>query len=154
MQLVFDLDDTLIATREAKLQAYWEQVPGLKESVVPPSNFHEISWERWATKEQHQQMQMRLSRWLMWRSHELPAMRLLMAAGGMILTSCSPGSLGLLTTRWPQLHRFPIVRVDNAYEKLQWLKDNEPTHGGIYFDNDHDLLERVREETKWQTIRA
>jgi hypothetical protein len=85
----------------------------------------------------------------------LPAGRLLLQTGGVVLSGCSRESLDAVLKTYPLLadsKRITICCEFNVTDKVQWL--NRQPVPGYYFDDWHVARGRVREETKWIPVDA
>lgn len=153
MHLVFDLDETLVATAEANRAAYKSL------GVEPPANFHQIPWQDWTTAHLHDQKQERLPLYLKQKVYNklLPCFRLFWhnTQISTILTNASDKSMETIVDCYPALryHKDRIFNNMKPDQKFDWLLDNEGP--GIYFDDNSSLIERIkqlRDVTKWQTV--
>lgn len=142
MRLVFDLDETLVHTKEANRQAY------ACVGAWPPQDFHVRPWQEWCGKDTHERKMQVLDKFrgLMTPG---PAFYLLVRAGGSILTNASTGSLSVILGAFPVLREFETYHEHDPEMKIRWLRTETP---GAYFDNSLRMVERVRRETGWQAV--
>lgn len=144
MNLVFDLDGTLVDSWPAHLAAY------NSIGVDPPPEGKFLPASVWLKNEElHRRKQECFAKYA-GLIRELPLMDLYKKAGGTILTGASPNSVITIMSAL-DIH-FPIRFTGlNQEQKLFWLND---IGSGIYFDDDLDFLSRVETETNWQVINA
>lgn len=145
MRLVFDLDGTLVDTREANRRAY------LTIGVTPPDDFHQIPWQSWVAPERHAAKQEIFAQFLPVHGKLLPAYTEVMSrTGGVILTNASERSVAVVLQTFPELVRYDLVHGVPPRAKPGWLAEHGET--GIYFDDSSFTLELVRNHTRWQTV--
>lgn len=148
MRLVFDLDGTLIETREANLAAY------RSIGIEPPGDFHIRPWQEWVSPENHEKKQDVLPRFMLEHSKLLPAHAILAAMAGecncQVLTNASDRTLEIVRVLFPVFRRYTIRNNMSPDMKLEFLKSRAAS--GIYFDDNEELVERVRKETRWQAV--
>jgi hypothetical protein len=144
MNFVFDLDETLVATKKANYEAY------LSIGVVPPEDFWKTPWESYCSKAVHDKKQSAFKRELMLHGDWLPCYELLKYYGGQIITNASDRSVEIVTEVFPPLRRYKITNNLSHDKKIDWLQNAKPI--GVYWDDQCEFIKRVREETKWQAI--
>jgi len=147
MNIVFDLDECLVSTREAHAMAYRSL------GVEPDGLSRHLPAKCWMKDPV-----------LYERKHEvfpgflrqygkiLSTMPLFirMSADAVILTGTSRRSVDALIDWFPPLEwAAEILTTMDSEDKIAWFNDHEP---GVYFDDWTVFVERVREETKWQAI--
>lgn len=159
MLLAFDLDETLVATRDANIWAY-ERV-----GVRPPSNFHLVPWQNWISDEVHARKQKFLPEGLSRHGRLLPASRILLASGAdansemstirVIVTRASKESLEAIRGAYPHLFR-SVTRIFFALtdqQRLNVLQRLYPEMTGLYFDDDESTCDDVaRLSDRWRSI--
>lgn len=144
MLLVFDLDETLISTRRASLEAYHSC------GVEPPADFHTRPWQEWCSYEDHEAKQDALPRFLPLYVEFLPCYHMIYRfTGGIILTNAARRSIETLYKVLPETRDWNIISEMKPAMKFDWLSSREP---GIYFDDNTLLVDRLRRETRWQAI--
>lgn len=143
MKLVFDLDGTLVRTREANLEAYRSL------GVDPPQDFDVRPWQEWCSPEDHERKLVVYPKYVRMLATLLPAYRLLEASGGTILTNSNRKSLDAVVAVFPQLAVYACLFEHTPDMKLNLLRRAKP---GVYFDDSTSMVRRVREETAWQAI--
>ncbi len=149
MRLVFDLDECLVATREANRRAYLEVgfvVPDTPELRYRPAS----EWPTQPTPEQRERKHDVFERHLRDRGRLLEAARLLRLNSAIVLTGTSIRSVQSICRVFPQLGELVFHTGMTPEQKLVWLRSQ--TRTGIYFDDWTDMVRRVREETSWQAI--
>lgn len=152
MKLVFDLDGTLVSTREANLAAY------RSIGVEPPENFHVRTWQSWCTHESHERKQDALPQFAD-RIRKLPLSHLFIRAtvrntnnlSTFILSNASRRSFSIIFQAFPFLGQARTFFIEYDQEKkLSWLRDNGP---GIYFDDDLHFVDTVRSRLRnWEGV--
>lgn len=144
MRLVFDLDGCCIANRQATFLAY--KAAGVMD---PPKDWFYKSG--WATEEQRLVKNRLYPSLLRKRGKILPAGRILLQTGGIILSGCSRDSLEIVLSAFPQFARPDIACLCeySMEQKLEFLKREKP---GVYFDDWTTMVERVKGETQWQVV--
>lgn len=144
MHLVFDLDETLISTREANFRAY------VSCGITPPVDFHVRPWQEWCTHEQHEAKQDALPEFLPKLIRLLPCYTHIFAkTGGIVLTNASKRSLDTICRALPVVCSWNILSEKTPAMKLEWLRKTPP---GLYFDDNTQLIENIRRETRWQAV--
>lgn len=144
--MVFDLDGTIVYNRKATLVAYIKA--GVKQF---PKDWYYTNG--WATEEQRKTKNLIYPRALREHGRILPAGRLLLQTGGIVLSGCSPESLATFFKVFPEFIKGGgtwITRCSQE-DKLSRLR---LLGGGIYFDDHADTLTKVREMPGWLTIDA
>lgn len=143
MNLAFDLDGTLVDTRDANTAAY------RAAGIEPHPDHWRIRWETWCTKEQHDAKQEHFPVMLRKYGRLLPASEILFRVGGQILTNASQRSVNAVTWVFPKLLG-RICHNNLSHDlKVEMLKHTPP---GIYFDDLEDVCTRIRKETGWQAV--
>lgn len=146
MLCVFDLDGTLISTREANRRAY-EEV-----GADPPANFHQISWNLWTSAWIHDRKNELLPRMLRECGRVLPLMDLaLEQRNTIVLSNCSDAALAAMREIWPELQRLTIHNRMNSAAKATHIKKSF-SERGAYFDDCVSTCHLVRLVTGWQTV--
>lgn len=149
LRLVFDLDETLVATREANRAAYAEI--GV---TLPPESDHRphAEWRVAIDPEARQRKHEVFEKHLRQRGRLLPAHRFLYVNYNsvVILTGTSQESWCTICRLFPNLSPFPAHCNMGPDAKIKWLLAQTQT--GIYFDDWDYMVRRVREETSWQAI--
>lgn len=143
MRLVFDLDGTLVRTREANQAAY------ASIGVDPPIDFDVRPWQEWCSPEDHARKVEVFPKYLATMATTLPTLSILRATGGSILTNCHRKSWEAIKTVFPELRAYVIFYEKTPDEKISLLNAGKP---GVYFDDSPSMVRRVREETAWQAI--
>lgn len=144
MHLVFDLEGTLVSTREANRRAY------MLCGVTPPDDFHIRPWQEWCTRKQHEDKQDVLPGLMREHIALLPCFYVVYSkTGGLVLTNAAERSLNAICDAMPVIRTWTIYPEHTPEMKLSWLK-SRPT--GVYFDDNTKLIEKIRRETRWQTV--
>jgi len=144
MRHVFDLDETLVSTREANLRAYKHI------GVEPPEDFHVRPWQSWTTKELHDQKGEVLGEFVWDHVQLLPTFRILRATKGTILTNAAGRTLQHIVKVFPEIGLYNKIIERAPFEKILWLQQQvEP---GVYWDDNADFCEQVRSATEWQAV--
>lgn len=149
LRLVFDLDECLVATREANRLAYLEVgfvVPDTPELRHRPAS----DWPEQPTAEQRAAKHEIFERHLRREGRLLPVARLLRLGASVVLTGTSTRSVQTICRVHPQLSDLVFHTSMTPEQKLIWLRGQTKT--GIYFDDWAEMVRRVREETSWQSI--
>lgn len=139
--LAFDLDNTLIDTREAN-RAAWAAV-----GIDDPQEYRPA--REWATR------QMMVAKAIVYPMHlertakVLPVAALLQRNGGIILTAASDATVAALVKQFPWLAFFEIYNELNLDQKVALLNCKKP---GIYFDDWDVAVQVVKERTLWRTV--
>lgn len=149
IRLVFDLDETLVSTREANRAAYAEV--GV---ICPPvSDYCPVSqWPTPPTPEQYVRKHEIFERHLRERGSTLPAIRFLsvIPSSVVILTGTSAHSVRTIRKVFPEIANYPVHSGMSGQDKIEWLC--RQIQAGVYFDDWHVMIERVRKETRWQAV--
>lgn len=137
--IAYDLDGTLILTRQANLRAY--RVVG----ADPPEDFHTRPWQTWTTKGVHDAKNSIVDKFLREMAVATPLLGIYTQTGGSILTNASETVVEVLRGMFPGLYGARIYRM-TPDEKLDWMRARDP---GFYFDDNVELIARVNRETRW-----
>lgn len=145
---VFDLDGTLVQTRKANLMAYQEV------GVVPPDNFHQIPWNRWASKEQHDNKNVILKRTMKEYARRMPLLDVaLQTIGAVVLTNASDPALDLLLEMFPELYNLTIYnRLSGAAKAQHILSLYGNDEKGVFYDDCLLTCQLVQQVTGWQVV--
>jgi hypothetical protein len=149
MRYIWDLDNTLVHTREAALQAY------LFTGTTPPDNFHTRPWQTWCSPEDRELKERMYPTMLLQFARPTPLFDLWKVKGGPIITNTAPTSVDVLRRMLPELNDVPIgagMDPTSKVEYLQILSGDGLT--GVYVDDSAETCRRVREETKWQAMQV
>jgi len=152
MRYVWDLDNTLVHTREAALQAY--RLTG----TVPPEDFHTRPWQTWCSEEDRARKEIAYPDMLQRFARPTPLFDLWRVKGGPIITNTAAASVDVLCKIFPELHDATIVAGMTPDKKIALLLrlsgDGSGGLTGVYVDDSAETCRRVREETQWQTIQV
>ena len=140
--VAWDLDGTLVHTREANLAAY------RSFCVRPPHDFHTRPWREWCLAEHHDQKSQLLPSYLRRYASPTPLMRLFRGMGGDIITNASSPAIATLREIFPELRTARIHGGLSPEEKVDWL--NRAALPGLYIDDSIRTVEMVRRRTRWQ----
>lgn len=144
LPLVFDLDECLVATREANRAAY--AAVGVSSPPVSdhmPARFW--MYDKTLYERKHAVFPEHLAR----LGRALPTLELL-RPGSTILTGTSARSVAAIRDWWPPLREYEILSGMGPEDKIRWL--SEQSRAGIYFDDWSDFVWRVRRRTRWQAV--
>lgn len=143
--LVWDLDGTLINTRQANYLAYKSL------GINPPDDFHVRPWQEWCTQEAHDAKGRVIDGFILNHAKPLQLLDVWEANGrGTILTNSSWEAVEAIRRRFPQLADAGIHHEINSEGKTWWLAI-QPT-AGVYFDDSEKTINRVREMTEWTAV--
>ena len=143
MQLVFDLDECLVATREANRAAY------ASLGVTSPRISDHMPARYWMRNNEIYEKKHRVfPEYLRKMGRLLPTFNLL-RRDSVILTGTSTNSVLTICRVFPVFLDYVIIPDLSPDMKIEWLRRNET---GIYFDDWSEFVERVRRETRWQSI--
>jgi len=146
---VWDLDNTLVHTREAALQAY------LLTGTVPPEDFHTRPWQTWCSEADRLSKEEAYPTALRAHARPTPLFDLWRAKGGPIITNTSYTSVEVLCELFPELRQVPKGAGMTPDMKIDFLRmTGEAIGEGVYVDDSAETCRRVREETQWQTIQV
>ena len=140
--VAWDLDGTLVHTRDANLAAY--QALGVR----PPSDFHVRPWQEWCSAEVHDEKGRLLPAYLRRCATPTPLLRLFRGMGGDIVTNSSPPAIAALREIFSELRTARIHGGLSPVEKVDWL--NAASLPGLYIDDSIRTVEMVRRRTQWQ----
>ncbi len=143
--MAWDLDNTLIWTREANLRCY------LDMSVIPPPNFHQIPWSDWTTQEIHDEKGRRIIDYLCKYAEITPYFDLFVQVRGPVLTAASEPVIRFVRDTWRVFQTTTILRCKTLDRKIAELQAMQP---GVYIDDSQEAVERVRRETEWTAALA
>lgn len=156
MRLVFDLDGCVIDNRVATRVSY--EAAGVTQR--PADWFHVGGW---ATSEQRRVKNGVYEQMLRLHGHILPAGRLLLQTGGVVMSGCSPESLEAVLSVWPCFARRDIVMCcsHTLEDKLTRLNVMDSMGGswagtpvGLYFDDWVHAVDQVSRRTRWKAVDA
>lgn len=145
MLVAFDLDECLIATREAHERAF------AAVGVQPPGGENRYKPARYwlHSQEAHDAKHVLFPEYALKWSHMLPACRFA-RPGDYILTGTSERSFKVIAELYPHLKQMrPVAFGMGPDQKLEWMRCQPP---GVYFDDWTEMVHRVRGETHWQSI--
>lgn len=140
--VAWDLDGTLIHTREANLRAYHAI------GVRPPQDFHVRPWQEWCSELDHDEKGRLLPAYLRRYAAPTPLLRLFRGLGGDVVSNSSPPVISTLREIFPELRSARIHGGLSPMEKVNWL--NRAELPGLYIDDSVRTVEMVRRRTKWQ----
>lgn len=143
VRFAWDLDGTLIMTRDANWYAY------LHLGVTPPADFHIRPWQEWCTQSIHDQKGDIIGSYLRRYARPTPMLQIFRQTGGVILTNASRPVIRHLTGMFDELRNAEIHSGLRPEQKIEWLRNNEP---GVYFDDSESTVQMVRERTRWSAI--
>lgn len=139
--MAWDLDNTLIHTREANLRAY------MSLGVTPPQNFHRIHWSEWTTTAAHEEKGRIIGKFLSQFAEITPMFSIYTQVGGPILTATSDQVLQFIRSAWPIFTAAHIIRCATPDQKVAALQSISP---GVYVDDDQYTIDLVRKQTAWK----
>ena len=137
LQYCWDLDNTLINTRQAHYEAY----RAIK--VIPPDDFHLRNWKTWCSPASYNKKQEILPEYLEKYAERTTAFYLWLTLGGNILTLTSLQSILKLEKLFPELADATILQFDNPKKKIDHLLDTPGV--GIYFDDNNGIVTQINE---------
>lgn len=140
--VAWDLDGTLVHTRDANLAAYRAL------GVRPPLDFHTRPWQEWCSAEIHDEKGRLLPAYLRRYATPTPLLRLFRGMGGDIVTNASPPAIAALREIFSELRTARIHGGLSPEEKVDWL--NAASSPGLYIDDSIRTVEMVRRRTQWQ----
>lgn len=144
LPIVWDLDGTIVSTREANLMAYRSL------GVEPPEDFDLRHWTTWTDKVTHDAKGQRIAIFIAKYATAGPLYSLYHRYGGHILTMASVPVIEALEP-WIRSDSW-IIRAEGRDEKVDYLRQTQ-LHG-IYFDDSEETVERVNRETRWTAVLA
>jgi len=146
MRYVFDLDGTLVDTREANRQAY------LRAGIEPAHDFHQIPWQRWTVKEIHDQKNLYLPDEMKIYAQRLPLLDLALSLNALVLSNISSEALDALLEVVPERNRLLIKYEMPPNQKVRYL-GQELGGEGVYFDDSLHTCQLIRSMTdSWQAV--
>jgi len=149
MRYIWDLDNTLVHTREAALQAY------LLTGTVPPEDFHTRPWQTWCSEADRLRKEEAYPTALRGHARPTPLFDLWRVKGGPIITNTAPASVDVLRRMFSELNDVPIGAGMDPTSKIEYLRLlSEDGLTGVYVDDSAETCRRVREETKWQAVQV
>lgn len=134
--IAWDLDGTLLETREANLMAYRSL------GVEPPIDFNIRPWREWTDKETHDRKNFVIGPFLRTYCSWLPCVDVWRRYPGPVVTMCSHPVLAHLKFVLPA--DMTILRADDREGKLRILRNLGPS--GIYVDDSPRMRKMVNEE--------
>ncbi len=149
MKFVFDLDGTLVSTREANRLAY-ESI-----GVLPPANFHHVPWNSWTTEEIHKAKNRALPEFIHAFAKPLPLLECALQLeyrNTCVLSNCSDSALLTLRKKFPELRELGIRNRMSGAEKAIFISANYMFMQGVFFDDCLLTCQRVAQMTTFQTV--
>lgn len=150
---VFDLDGTLVDTREAVRQAY------LAVGVVYPTGAWGIPWQEWTqlsgndAERIHTAKNAAYPAALKKYAKRLPLLPYALYLDAPILTGASRGAVRTLE-EWLGVKLNVVLTSATTSDKINWLNDhmssNALTH--VYVDDDMKVCRQVEEGTSWLSL--
>ena len=145
LPLVWDLDGTLVDTKQANRLAYKSL------GINPPDDFHVRPWQEWCSEEVHDEKGKIIGRFILNHARPLQLLNVWEANGrGKIITNASTEAIQAIRNTFPQLADADIKGGLRSYEKTAWLRVYAPT--GVYFDDSEKTIALVKEETRWTAV--
>jgi hypothetical protein len=141
VRVAWDLDGTLVLTREANMAAY------RRIGVEPPEDFHLRQWREWCEPRKHQEKGTHIAYYLRRLGRPTPLLGVFGQIGGRILTSASPPVVAALREQFPELRKAQIDSELDRAAKIRLLLRSSP---GLYLDDSIETVEMVRRETPWR----
>lgn len=140
---VFDLDGTLMDTREAVKHAY------LLAGVRMPNDAWGKPWREWTTKDVHDKKNAMYPIALHNFASPLPLLDYAVKLRSHILTAASLDAvLALKQVGWLPA-RTPFTSELSREQKVDWLRH----HGwGVYVDDDSETRTLAKERTTWKIL--
>lgn len=146
MNFVFDLENTLVATRDAVASAY--QAVG----VELPEDFHVRNWREFCTEAQHAAKN-HIYHHFAFKMRILPAMSLWRSLPtALILSGISEAALEVVLNNVPVLEGARIIPALPRVRKIEFI--SKLKGGGLYVDDDIDACLQVRQLGGWQVLHA
>lgn len=143
MIYAFDLDGTLVDSRDANLAAY--RMIG----VEPPEDFNVRPWGEWTTKAIHDAKNIMFEQFAADHIHALPLMELARECGGHVLSMCSRPCMAMirrLVDFGPNIDN--VVHSMSIMDKVDYLSD---LGTGIYWDDSAKACEIISRHLRgWQ----
>ncbi len=141
MLYAFDLDGTLIDSREAVLESY------RAVGVEPPPDFFMRSWHEWLSDSTLHDAKNRVYIQKLSLIKPLPLIRLYFDLGQpSILTGASSVAVDMIAKAFG-LKRRMIYPELTLVDKIKMM--NNIKEGGIMFEDQLEAAQRMRSETKW-----
>lgn len=146
-ELVFDLDETLVSTREAHRAAYRAAgIPVDEERDHLPARFWLHRNDLGKLRAKHEAF----PEFLRVLGKRLPAMGIFaQAASSQILTGTSFESVVALRGAFDELRSARVQYAMGPEDKIRWFLCRAP---GLYFDDNANFVARVNQETTWRAI--
>lgn len=146
MNFIFDLENTLVATRDAVEAAY------TAVGVDLPKDFHVRNWREFCTEDQHTRKN-QIYHHFAYKMRILPAMALWRSLPtALILSGISEAALEVLLQNVPVLEGARIIPALPRAKKVAWIAKLKG--GGLYVDDDVDACLQVRQLGGWQVLHA
>src|SRR4029077_19825013 len=142
MLYCFDLDGTLIDSREVLIEAY------RSVGVEPPSDFFVKSWREWLPDPELHRKKNEIYLKIIHKIRPLPLMQLYHSLEGhaMIMTAASRAAVKAVARQF-QLDSSTIMCEMSVSTKIHTM--NLIPNPGIMFEDQKEPAERMRKETKW-----
>jgi hypothetical protein len=145
--LAFDLDGTLVDTREANLRAY------RAAGAEPPAHFHRVRFAEWHGHDSGNRIARRKAElypaFLETHGRALPLYDMFVVErGGTVLTGASLAGAEAVRALFPHLGSDVHCGM-TLQDKLEWLRLHPP---GVYFDDDKHACRMVSTLTKWRAV--
>jgi hypothetical protein len=142
MLTVFDLDGTLIDTREAVVMAYREA------GVEMPSWAWGLPWRQWLNdQDAHDRKNACYAKMLRRHAHALPLLDYAIDHFSPVITGASCEAVVAVKYIYPGLN--VVLTGATRAQKIAWLRTVTPA--GLYVDDDDITLQLVSRETTWRT---
>jgi len=144
MLLAFDLDGTLVDSRDAVLKSY------RAAGVEPPKDFWGKPWREWlADKKAHDHKNLEFGKIDTLKTvRRLRTMDLFQQDHSLVLTGASFEAARAVLAFY-DLRPKSLFTELNVQAKVDTLKALEP---GIYFDDDKAVCDAVKEGTRWTVM--